>query len=236
MIKYDSNGQVNFGKWEMFFQAVIVLSLIDFALETLPDLTANERFWIQVVEVFTVSVFAVEYLIRLVMSKKRRSYAFGFFGIVDLLSFLPFLLGLAVDLRSVRAIRILRIFRILKLARYSRAARRLHRAFIISREELILFATCASILLYLAAVGIYYFEHEAQPEVFRSMFDGLWWAVATLTTVGFGDCYPITTGGRLFTFFILAIGLGIIAVPTGMVASALSKARQAEEDDEQRED
>ena len=85
-------------------------------------------------------------------------------------------------------------------------------------------------MLYLAGVGIYFFEHKAQPEVFASVFDGLWWAVATLTTVGYGDCYPITAGGKLFTFFILIIGLGIIAVPTGMVASALAKAREMEED------
>ena len=96
----------------------------------------------------------------------------------------------------------------------------------------VLFAVSASIMLYLAGVGIYYFEHEAQPEVFRSVFDGLWWAVVTLTTVGFGDSYPITAGGRLFTFLILIIGLGIIAVPTGMIASALSKARQTEDEDE----
>ena len=112
----------------------------------------------------------------------------------------------------------------------------MHRAFVISREEIVLFAVSALIMIYLAGVGIYYFEHEAQPKVFRSMFDGLWWAVATLTTVGYGDSYPITAGGRLFTFLILIIGLGIIAVPTGMVASALSKARQAEDEEEKEKD
>jgi voltage-gated potassium channel len=103
-----------------------------------------------------------------------------------------------------------------------------------SKEEIVLFLVTASILFYLAGMGIYYFEHKAQPEVFRSMFDGLWWAVTTLTTVGYGDSYPITAGGKLFTFIILIIGLGIIAVPTGMVASALARARK-EEDEEQTE-
>jgi voltage-gated potassium channel len=69
----------------------------------------------------------------------------------------------------------------------------------------------------LAAVGIYYFENESQPESFKSVFHSLWWAVATLTTVGYGDVYPITTGGRIFTFFVLVIGLGIVAVPAGLV-------------------
>lgn len=81
----------------------------------------------------------------------------------------------------------------------------------------------SAIMLYLSAVGIYYFEHQAQPELFQSVFHSLWWAVTTLTTVGYGDMYPITVGGRIFTFFVLMIGLGIVAVPTGLIASAMSK-------------
>jgi len=232
MIQRDAKGQVYLGKWELLFQAVIVISLLDFAFETLPDLSVAQQLIVRSIEVFTISVFTLEYLFRVAFSRQRSKYIFGFFGIIDLISILPFFLGFAIDLRSLRAFRMLRLFRILKLARYSRAIRRFHRAFVISREELVLFAVSASIMIYLAGVGIYYFEHKAQPEVFRSMFDGLWWAVATLTTVGFGDCYPITAGGRLFTFFILIIGLGIIAVPTGLVASALSKARLEEDKDE----
>jgi voltage-gated potassium channel len=86
----------------------------------------------------------------------------------------------------------------------------------------------ALIVLYLAAVGIYHFEHEAQPEKFTSVFDSLWWAVATLTTVGYGDIYPITPGGRLFTFLVLVLGLGVIAVPSGLLAAALSRVRAEE--------
>ena len=77
-----------------------------------------------------------------------------------------------------------------------------------------------------AGVGIYYFEHAAQPEKFKSVFHSLWWAVTTLTTVGYGDMFPITAGGKLFTFLVLTIGLGIVAVPTGLVASALTNARR----------
>ena len=82
---------------------------------------------------------------------------------------------------------------------------------------------------FFSAVGIYYFENEVQLEGFKSVFHSLWWAVATLTTVGYGDVYPITTGGKIFTFFVLMTGLGIVAVPAGLVASALSKARMEEE-------
>ena len=117
----------------------------------------------------------------------------------------------------------------MKLARYSAAIQRFHRAFLIAREELILFGTTALIVLYVSSVGIYYCERNAQPETFASVFDALWWSVATLTTVGYGDIYPITTGGRILTFFVLIVGLGIVAVPTGLFASALSRSRDFEE-------
>ncbi len=80
-------------------------------------------------------------------------------------------------------------------------------------------------MLYLSAVGIYYFENPAQPDKFSSIFESLWWSVTTLTTVGYGDAYPVTVGGRVFTFFILMIGLGVVAVPTGLLSSSLTKKR-----------
>jgi voltage-gated potassium channel len=92
-----------------------------------------------------------------------------------------------------------------------------------------MFGAVALVLIYLSAVGIYYFENSAQPEQFSSIFSSLWWSVVTLTTVGYGDVYPITVGGRIFTFVILMIGLGIIAIPSGMISSALTEARRLEE-------
>ena len=103
------------------------------------------------------------------------------------------------------------------------------KAIFIAKEELIIFSAVTLMLLYLSAVGIYHFEHAAQPENFKSIFDSLWWAVATLTTVGYGDVYPITLGGRMFTFVILMLGLGVVAVPTGIIASALASVRKNEE-------
>ena len=220
-------------KLELFIQALILFSLLTFSLETLPNLSEKEKHWLYISEIVTIAIFTIEYLTRLILSKRKLSYIFSFFGIIDLIAFLPFYIGLGIDLRSLRAVRFVRLLRLFKMARYSKALQRFHRAFIISKEEIILFFFSACIMLYLAGVGIYYCEHEAQPKVFASVFDGLWWAVATLTTVGYGDCYPVTAGGKIFTFFILLIGLGIISVPTGMVASALSKARAMEEDEEE---
>ena len=208
-------------------QGLIIASLITSSIETLPDLSPTTRQWLYYFEVFTVTVFTIEYFLRVWTADRKLSFVFSFYGIVDLAAILPFYLtaGL-VDLRSIRAFRLLRLLRLLKLARYNAAAGRFMLALKIAKDELILFSFLAVILLYLSAVGIYYFEREAQPEVFRSIFDALWWAVATLTTVGYGDVYPVTTGGRLFTFLVLMVGLGVVAVPTGLVASALSEARR----------
>ena len=150
---------------------------------------------------------------------------FSFYGLVDLAAILPFYIASGLDLRAVRVFRLLRLVRILKLLKYSKAIDRFHRALVIAKEELILFGFVAAIMLYLSAVGIYYFENSAQPDQFKSVFHSLWWAVTTLTTVGYGDMYPITAGGKLFTFVVLMIGLGIVAVPTGLIASALSQVR-----------
>ncbi|MGJ8643668.1 MAG: ion transporter [Luteolibacter sp.] len=225
MIQRDNKGRVIFGSWEFIIQALIVLNLIAFAVETLPTLNSEWRRYLRLFEVVTVSIFTLEYVLRLALCRPRLSYAFSFFGAVDLIAILPFYLSTGIDLRSIRAFRMLRLFRLFKLARYSAAMQRFHRAFLIAREELILFGAVALIVLYLSSVGIYYFERDAQPDAFGSVFYALWWALATLTTVGYGDVYPITIGGRILTFFILIVGLGIVAVPTGLFASALSKAR-----------
>src|SRR5699024_15452 len=106
------------------------------------------------------------------------------------------------------AFRIFRIFRAFKLIRYNKALNRFKQAWNLIKEVVILFLIVTSIFLYLASAGIYYFENPVQPEVFSSIFSSGYWAIVTLTTVGYGDIYPVTTGGRIFTFFILMIGVG----------------------------
>ena len=118
---------------------------------------------------------------------------------VDLLAILPFYLTTGIDLRAVKVLRALRIISLLKLTRYNAAMSRFARSFALAKEEFTLFVIATMMILFLAAVGIYYFERDAQPEAFASVFHSLWWAVTTLTTVGYGDVYPITVGGRFFT-------------------------------------
>jgi voltage-gated potassium channel len=219
-------------RFEIIIQVVIVITIISFAFETLPNLSENERSLLSWIERVSIAIFVVEYLLRFWYAQSRIRFIFSFFGIIDLLAILPFFLGTTIDLRSARALRLLRLVRILKLARYSAAVRRFHVALLLAKEEIILFFALTAIVLFLAAVGIYQFEHEAQPEQFKSVFHSLWWAITTLTTVGYGDVVPITAGGRAFTFVVLLVGLGIVSVPAGLVSAALLRARSIEESEQ----
>jgi len=216
--------------------ALIFYSIVTLTVETLPGLGKSALHLLRLSEIVVTLAFTAEYLLRFYAVERKRDYALSFGGIIDLLAIFPFYISLAlgmggVDLRAVRAFRLLRILRLLKIARYNKAIARFHRAFLIAREEMVLYLFITAILLYISATGIYYFENEAQPEAFKSIAHSLWWALATLTTVGYGDIYPITLGGRIFTFFVLMIGLGIVAVPAGLLASALSQARREEQRD-----
>lgn len=206
-----------------FIQALILLSIVTFSIETIPNLKPQTRTILQSVELFSVIVFTLEYFLRIYVADSKPKFIFSFFGLIDLLAILPFYLSFGVDLRSLRALRFLRLFRVLKLVRYNKAINHFTRAIKSAKEEIFLFIFITLILIYFSAIGIYYFENQAQPEHFSSIFDSLWWAIITLTTVGYGDVYPITVGGKVFTFLILMIGLGIVAIPTGIISSALTK-------------
>lgn len=225
------NGTDTFGGrlFDWMVLLLIVIAIVEFSIETLPDLSSQTTALLGKIELVITILFTIEYLLRVIASEKKLSYIFSFYGIIDLVAILPFYLSFGVDLRSVRAFRLFRLIRLFKLTRYSDAMERFRRAIAIAREEIILFLIVAMILIYLSAVGIYYFEHEVQPQKFASIFHSLWWATTSLTTVGYGDAFPITVGGKIFTFFVLMVGLGVIAVPPGLIATALSEARLDEE-------
>ncbi len=213
-------------RFEFFIMGLILCSLVAFSIETLPNLSGLGLELLNYFEVIVIAVFTLEYLARIYVADHRLKFIFSFFGMIDLLAIIPFYLTLGMDLRSVRTLRLFRLVLLVKLVRYSESLERFRRAFVIAKEDLALFFAGAIMLLYLSAIGIYLFENSAQPEVFSSVFHSLWWALSTLTTVGYGDVYPITVGGKIFTFFVLMLGLGIVAVPTGLISSALVKARQ----------
>ena len=221
IVEFNNNRKSKY--FALFIQLLILLSIVTFSIETIPNLKPQTRFILQSIELFSVIIFTIEYLLRIYVADSKPRFIFSFYGIIDFLAILPFYLSFGVDLRSLRALRFLRLFRVLKLVRYNRAINHFSKAIKSAKEEIFLFIFITLILIYFSAIGIYYFENEAQPEHFSSIFDSLWWAIITLTTVGYGDVYPITVGGKVFTFFILMIGLGIVAIPTGIISSALTK-------------
>jgi len=214
-------------RFDLGIMFLILFSLISFSIETLPNLSPRIRNWLHISELIVMALFTIEYILRVAVADKKLHFILSFYGLVDILAIVPFFVA-GLDLRAIRIFRLFRIIRLLKLLRYSQAIRRFQAALVIAKEELILFIVMAILLLWLSAVGIYYFENDAQPEAFGSVFHSLWWAVVTLTTVGYGDVYPVTVWGRIFASVVLLLGLGVVAVPAGLVASSLTKVRQDE--------
>lgn len=229
IVEYNDNKLSK--SFAVFIQVLIVLSVITFSIETLPNLKPQTKNILNSIEVFCVIVFTFEYLARIYVADNKPKFIFSFFGLIDFFAILPFYLSFGVDLRSLRVLRMFRLFRLLKLVRYNKAMRHFTKAMLMAKEQIVLFMGVTLVLIYFAAIGIYYFENEAQPEHFSSIFDSLWWSIVTLTTVGYGDVYPITVGGRVFTFIILLIGLGIVAIPTGIISSSLTKVVEPESEE-----
>jgi len=210
------------GRWfDIFIQILIILSLISFSFETLPNLDSKYQKILFNFEFFSVIVFSIEYILRVFLTKPTWKYLFSFFGVIDFLAVLPFYLSTGIDLRSIRIFRLFRLFRIFKLFKYNTALDRINNAFSEIKNELIIFIIATIFLLYLSAIGIYYFENPIQPEQFKSIFHSMWWAVGAI--FGYGDLLPITLGGKIFSTVIVFIGIGLVAIPTGLLASAFSK-------------
>lgn len=213
---------------------LIIYSIITLTIESFPDIPSWSRQMLWYSEIVVTLLFTIEYALRTYIAEPKTSYIFSWGGFIDILAISPFyitlVLGLGgVDLRAARAFRLLRILRLLKIGRYNKAMARFNRAYEIAKEEINLYLMLSGILLFISATGIYYFENLAQPEAFKSIVHSLWWAVATLSTVGYGDVYPVTLGGKLFTSLVIVVGIGILAVPSGLMASALNKARREED-------
>lgn len=216
---------------------LIVLALTSYALETIPDLSEDMRALLRYFEWFIVIVFTAEYLTRLLVADNKRQFVRSWYAIFDLIAVTPFYLSLLFGPgQYVALLRMFRLFRAFKLMRYNKAIQLFHKAFLLAKDELILFLIVTLMLLYLSGAMIYIFENPVQPKVYSSVFSSLWWAIVTLTTVGYGDMIPSTLVGRIFTFVLLIVSLGTIAVPSGIVASALSKARELQNADANSDD
>lgn len=183
-----------------------------------------------IAETVIVFVFSIEYILRIYISnfnKKghilpRIKYITSPMAIIDLLSILPFFLPLIIpiDLRFLRILRLTRILRILKLNRYSKVIDTFMRVIKRKKDELTTALILMMLVLLVASIVMYYAENTAQPESFPNIISSFWWAICTLTTVGYGDIYPITILGRIIASIITVLGIGLIALPTAIISSA----------------
>ena len=202
---------------DIFIYSIIFITVIDHGLQTM-DSMAEYHSYLENWETVPIVLFSIEYLLRVYSAPNRLKFLFSFWGLVDIIALIPYYLGLPADLREIR------VLRFLSLLKYEPASKNISVAFNRIKKELIIFSILAVFILYISAVGIYHFENPAQPDKFPDIFHSMWWAVATLTTVGYGDVFPITNGGKIFASLVVYVGLGLIALPAGLIGGAFSEA------------
>ena len=214
-------------RFEIASSIAVFASIAVMALETF-DLPAGLQEALFIADASLSLLFLAEYLFRIAAAEDRRAYVTSFYGIIDLVAIFPILVHAVSSVRVVRLLRVLRIIRLLKIKRYNDALNRYRQALKLIAAEAALFTGVAFVFIIGFAFMIYEVEHEAQPEVYRNIFDSVWWAVISLTSVGYGDVYPITHAGRMLTLAMVLTGMGIVAVPTALLASALSRVGSGE--------
>lgn len=185
-------------------------------------------------EIFTITIFTIEYITRLWICTEDPKYSHPIWGrlkylisplaIFDLLSIIPFYIpSTNLDLRFLRALRLFRLFRVLKLGHYSQSFKILAQVIKKKKEELFITLFAGFIVLVIAASLMYLVEGNVQPDKFNSIPSAMWWGVATLTTVGYGDIYPITPLGKFLGTIIAVLGVGLFVLPAGVLASGFSE-------------
>lgn len=221
-------------KLNLFLMVLIFLNVLAVILETEEPLYLPYRSLFHGFEVFSVLIFTAEYLLRLWSIPENPRFKHPLWGrtrfmatpmaIIDLLAILPFYLPMVFpfDLRFLRALRLFRIFRLLKVGRYVKSLRTIKNVFHEKKEELLITIFSVLIFLVLSSSLMYFVEREAQPDKFSSIPAALWWGIATLTTIGYGDVYPVTLLGKILAAAIAILGIGLFALPAGILASGFS--------------
>lgn len=235
ILEVASTGDLPSRIFDTFIMTLILLNVLAVILETVESLLLKYRAFFTLFEVFSVAVFTIEYLLRLWSCSTDKRFGDPFIGrirfaltpfaLVDLMAFLPFYLPmiLPLDLRFIRILRLFRFFRVFKIARYSESLRTVGNVVKAKKEELIIVFSVMLILLILASSLMYFSEHNAQPKAFPNIPAAMWWGVATLTTVGYGDVCPISPLGKSIGAIIAVLGIGMFALPAGILASGFAE-------------
>jgi len=217
--------------FQVFLIVLIVLNVLAVIMESVRTLLLQYFTVFLIFEIFSVAVFTIEYILRLWVCTEKPEFRRPFLGrlryaltpvaIIDLVAVIPFYLPLLVpvDLRFLRILRLTRLFRALKLVRYSDAFDFLSRALKREKYVIIIILLILTVMFIFASALMYHAEHDAQPDAFASIPHAMWWAIVTLTTVGYGDILPITVQGKVLGAIIAVIGIGMFALPAGVIAA-----------------
>ena len=220
-LKKKISNSLNNGFLENFFFAIVLGYIVFHSIETVPQFQQYTT-TLKAINIAFNIIFLIEYGIRIIGAANKKKYIFSFWGIVDLLALLPSYI-LTSSFFNIKFIRLIRLLKILKNKHFYQTFIKLSQAFHQAKYELIVFVLLSNIFLYVSAMGIYFFEHTAQPDKFSSIPASFWWAIITLTTIGYGDVYPITAGGKIFTMIIIYIGLAFVAIPTSIITFHLAE-------------
>lgn len=227
----DDTTKPNIG--ELFLSFIIVMSVVCLILETEKTIYVKNEAIFKTLDYIFFFIFSVEYILRLVFCGKISKYK-GFRGklryiispiaIVDLIAILPNIIMFFVqDLMLLKVLRLIRMFRIIKLVETNKSLQMFFKAIYKSKPQLISSLVVTLFLLLFGAVILYLVEGSSQPETFGSIPRAMWWSMATLTTVGYGDVYPITLLGKICASFIALVGIGVVALPAGIIAANFTK-------------
>lgn len=230
--------------FDMVIICLIMLSVGELVLASVPGML-DHYFWLFViVEVVTAVVFSIEYILRMWSCTAderyqkplsgRIRYALTPLVLIDLISILPYYLTLLIPGVNVTFLRTLRVFRFFKLGRYSRSFRIMIRVLKRNSEALLGTVFIIMVVLIIAASLMYQIEYSAQPEVFSSIPEAMWWGIVTIATIGYGDMVPITPEGKILGFVISLVGIGLFALPAGILASGFSEVIKEEEEKKKR--
>ncbi|MGQ8336553.1 ion transporter [Sunxiuqinia sp. A32] len=211
--------------------ALIILNTIAIILKSIPEINSHIRIFLIEFEIFSVIIFSIEYLLRIYVAdmthpspSKTKSivkFIFSPYGIIDLLAILPFYLPfiISIDLRFLRILRLMRFLRLMKINRYNSSLKLIGEVIKEKKTELAMTGFITLLILLIASFLMYDVEGKVQPEKFPNILACFWWAIATLTTVGYGDVYPITALGKFISGVIATVGIGIVALPTGIISA-----------------
>lgn len=231
IIEVGSNFDFQSRGYDLINAAAIVLNLTVSILYTFEDMRMRYSSIFFSIEAITVAFFCVDYMLRIWTAKYLyqnlsepraiRKYALSFTGIIDLLSFLPYYLPVFLPAGAIafRLLRIARIFRLFRINAYYDSLNVITEVITGKKQQLLSSVFIILVLMSASSLCMYSLEHQAQPDVFKNAFSGIWWAASTLLTVGYGDIYPVTALGKMFGIFIAFLGVGMVAIPTGIISA-----------------